>query len=280
MTNISELGNGWVYFYCPYDETYEIRVRCEMYSSDEKGDPTIENLPSNTRYSYNLEEYEREVEIKTMYFIDYDEYNAFNQIIKKWNSQSFKMKVKRTDDSARAEISKLWFPDDDSDSYDGKYFWVNTINGSSVQEHYYVWFDNDDSGTTDPTPTFGGAAADGSVEVNPTTGDTGSTIAAAIKTAIDADGTWNVTISRTNEVLTFTNDNTGDVKDLDSGDDDMPTGFWGFTKQQGSPYVQFDELSGHDYVYVMYEGARSKEKIYRGESNFWQITKVEFTQSE
>ena len=90
----------------------------------------------------------------------------------------------------------------------GEYFYI-----SNTATDFYVWFDLD-NGSSDPA--ISGRTG---VEIDVTTDDSASTIATAVKTAIDALTDLSATVS--GATVTVTNDSTGAVKsialDVDSG---------------------------------------------------------------
>lgn len=69
---------------------------------------------------------------------------------------------------------------------DGTYFLLNSAKDAT---EYYVWFDLD-GGSVDPAP-----AGKTGIEINVTTGDSASVIAAAVQAAIDALGDFDATVS-------------------------------------------------------------------------------------
>lgn len=273
---MGDLDDGWVYLYDPNDEDNYILIHCEDYNWDEDTDPVVENLAGDSRYGYNLEEIERVIYLDNVYFPNYEEFAQLKSRLKKWNADGFKIQIQRTGTDG-AEITKVTFVADDSDSYDGKYFWIHTLDGSSVEKHYYIWFDMDDSGTSDPAPTWDGSAADDKGEVTPTTDDTAATVAGLVEDKITAEG-WECSATDNEDgTITITNSNNGSVVDIDIGEDDMPNGWYASVTTQGGTFINIDQTTA-DYVYVFFVSAKNHSKIYRGESDYWQIDRINFIQ--
>ena len=106
--------------------------------------------------------------------------------------------------SAVAEVSTVAAVADVAGALDGKYFTLNSTTTS-----YYVWM-NVDAGGNDPAPGGTGIA------VAVTTGDDADTVAAAIQTAVDANGAFGATV--TDNVVTITNAVAGAATDITAGD--------------------------------------------------------------
>lgn len=103
-----------------------------------------------------------------------------------------------------AEVSTATFTGLTAVGLGNKYFLINAPAGA-----FYVWF-NLDAGGVDPAP--GGTG----IEVAVTTGDSATTIATAIKTAVDAEAAFVST--NVGAVVTITNAAVGSVTDIDAGD--------------------------------------------------------------
>lgn len=112
---------------------------------------------------------------------------------------------------------------------DGTYFIIEDTNGSVA-----VWFDVDNSGTAEPAH-----GADRSIEVNPTTGITSSTLASVIAGVIDADSEF--TASAGGDVVTITNVENGDLAALNVGTS-------GFLDNGGTDGSDDDSLDGEYFI--------------------------------
>jgi len=111
--------------------------------------------------------------------------------------------------TAAAEVTSVTAVADVSSSLDGTYF---TINSALDATGYYVWI-NVAAGGNDPAPSgLTGIAV--AISAN----DDADTVAAAIQTAVDAEGDFGASVS--GSVVTITNAATGgttDAADVDSG---------------------------------------------------------------
>lgn len=113
-----------------------------------------------------------------------------------------------------AEISEVTTIADVSGNLDGAWF---TINAPS--QGFYVWFNATDvSGTLDP-----GLSGLTGIQVDFTTDDSASTIAAALNTAVDAQALFNSSVA--SDIVTISSRDQGAVTDLADGLSGNATGF-------------------------------------------------------
>ena len=110
------------------------------------------------------------------------------------------------------EITRITCRADESGSLQSKYFFINSVETDTTTDvgyklvEYYVWFDVS-SGGSDPS-----VSGKTGVEINISTDDNGSTVATAIKNALD--GLANFTASVDSNIVTVTNANKGAVEDI------------------------------------------------------------------
>lgn len=129
--------------------------------------------------------------------------------------------------SGSQEITTITTVADVAGSLDGTYF---TLNSPSTS--YYAWIDVD-NGSIDPAP--GGTG----IEVDISTGDSASTVATALQTALDAISDFKATVN--GSTITLTNIDSGAVTDAV----DVDTGFTITVQYQGDDlkYVESDYAS-------------------------------------
>jgi hypothetical protein len=140
------------------------------------------------------------------------------------------------------EVSQVQTIADVSGSLDGKYFNIYSYTSG----HFYVWM-NVDGGGNDPSP--GGSG----IPVPISSNDSANTIAAAINSAINGDGSFSSTVS-TNTVV-ITNNDYGNV----TNSADVDTGFTITTVAQGNSldgavdgtyFYAYDTAGGSPSYYV------------------------------
>lgn len=93
MGVISGLDEGWLYIFKNDHSSYMKVLVNGKVTYDEKGDPTIEPLPSNYRYGYNLQYFERPITISDVFFISYEDFEAFRINLVTWNSSKLYLTV-------------------------------------------------------------------------------------------------------------------------------------------------------------------------------------------
>lgn len=119
----------------------------------------------------------------------------------------------------QAEAGTITCVADVSDSLDGTYFLIESIDGSGDNQTYCIWIDTDDSGTAYPGP----AEIDVGNRIEVTgiaTNDTAATVAGFIEAAIEA---LDIVSSAADAVITYACDNNGSV--MHARDGSAPTGF-------------------------------------------------------
>lgn len=105
------------------------------------------------------------------------------------------------------EISEVTCVADVAASLDGKYFKFNSDNVA-----YYVWFEVDASGVTDPAP--GGTG----IHVALTSGASASTVATAVKNAINSAAVGEASATSSGAVVRIVNATDGNATDVSAGD--------------------------------------------------------------
>jgi len=119
--------------------------------------------------------------------------------------------VGRSEVANVAEIHSITMVADVAGSLGGKFFYIDAPDPTGGVTEYYVWYDVD-AGSTDPAPVSrtGAKTAPTAIEIDITTGDSATVIAAATETVMDAVSTSTIfTTTATSGVLQVTYQNTG-----------------------------------------------------------------------
>ena len=152
------------------------------------------------------------------------------------------------------EITKIVVVADSSGSLQSKYFFINAIETDSTTNvgykivEYYVWLDVSSGGSD---PSISGKTG---VEVNVSTNDTASTVATAVKNALDGLSNFSASVgvgAGNDTTVTVTNANRGSVEDAS----DNNTGFTISTTTQGTGGLSSNISHPEDNAYYFIKGS-------------------------
>lgn len=88
---------GWIKIWNDDGDDF-VTACCEEWEMDEKTSPTIEDLPADTRYSYNLDEWKRPITIKSVFFNSYSKWLQFRKFIRINNTDGLKLEIQYSDE--------------------------------------------------------------------------------------------------------------------------------------------------------------------------------------